>query len=145
MSDPQQQPSASATPTPAASAAYGASPGYPGSAAAAPSGDRAGLARAALAFAVVSVVLSLVSSLLTRFLLVQMVYRLHLPGSAITAYNLITQAILLLAFGAALILGLMAAGGQRKLLAGIAIGVGGAGAISTLVSLLATMLAPMLF
>lgn len=135
MSDPQQYPPSPAAPAPQV---------YPATATTAPSATRAGLARVAFACAVVSVALGLFSSLLTRFLLVQMVYRLHLSTSMITVYNLATQVILLLAYAATLILGVMAARGERKLLAGIAIGIGAAGTLSTLVALFATAIAPLL-
>ena len=155
MSEPQPYPPSTPLGSPvdpaagvAASPAYPAYPGqasqaYPPQATGAV-GGRNGLAVVAFILAVVSVALGLASTLLTRFVLIQMLYRLRLSSDAVTGYNIASQGILLLAFAATLIVGLLAIRSDRKLLAGIAIGVGGAGVINAIVSLIATAIASVL-
>lgn len=169
MSDPQQQfppapgaqppATASTPPQPSYGSAPAYQPAYPGTTAQngypaevqsrVPPAPRAGRgadgsARVALVLAIVSVALGLASTLLTRFVLIQMVYQLRLSGAAVTGYNIASQGILLLVFAATLILGLLTIRSDRKLVAGIAIGVGGAGTINAIVSLIATAIASLL-
>ncbi|MFB7842808.1 hypothetical protein [Microbacterium sp. NPDC056052] len=143
MSDPQQfppapgAPSAPAPPTPAPPYRT-AQTGYPGAPAARDSGD---LARAAFALAIVSVALSLLSTVLFRFVIIRLSYDMHLGASAIGMYNIVGEVVLFLAYGVTLILGILGARSSRTLQAGIAIGVGGAGVVGIAFAVLSSLIA----
>lgn len=143
MSDPQQFPPAPGTPSAPAPSTPAppyrtAQTGYPGAPAARASG---GLARAAFALAIVSVALSLLSTVLFRFVIIRLSYDMRLGASAIGMYNIVGEVVLFLAYGVTLILGILGARSSRTLQAGIAIGVGGAGVVGIAFALLSSLIA----
>jgi len=139
---PQTSP-ASPQPYPAGTAQVGypaagaAQTGYPGAAAARGSD---GLARVALVLAIVSVALGVLYTVLFRFVIIRLSYDMHLGASAMTAYNLVGQVLLFLSYGVTLVLGILSVRSSRKVLAGIAIGVGGAGLIGIAFALLSNVI-----
>ncbi|GAA1573907.1 MULTISPECIES: hypothetical protein [Kribbella] len=144
MSEPQPpRPYASG---PADAAWPGTVTGYPGQLGETPRGGTGAAGRIGLIVGLVSVVISVVGSVVLRSLIYT---RSTIPGRdgfALFRIGSIVEAILLLAgYGTALILGIVGARAARnRLSAGIAIGIGGAGAIGIASSLLANFVGPML-
>ncbi len=146
MTDPQRYPSTSG----GAQSPAAAPSGYPGQAAAdartgypiapGPRGSD-GVARLAFILAIVTVSLAVLNTIFVRFVIFRLAYDLHLGGSVLTGFNIVSQVVLFLAYATTLVFGLLGARSDRKLLAGIAIGVGGAGAINLLFALLSSLIA----
>ena len=103
-----------------------------------------GLARVAFILAIVSVALSPVMSIVRVVLYTQM-NRFHLSMHVVDWFNLGSNIVLFLCCAAALVLGIVAARGERKLLAGVAIGVGVVGVANLAVGFLLSALTPLLY
>jgi hypothetical protein len=165
MSDPQQFPSTSADPATAPSYASSAQPPYSSApAAGTPSGYSGqpaadaqigypaaprprgsdGVARMAFILAIVSVALAVLNSIFVRFVVVRLAYTLNLGGGFLGGLNVASQIVLFLAYGTTLVFGLLGARSDRKLFAGIAIGVGGAGVILLLIAFLSGLITSLL-
>ena len=146
-STPPQPPSGS---TPAHQPAYPGSPTHHGYVAGAQNGPPPapgpgrgadGIARVAFVLAIVSVVLGVLYTLLFRFAIIRLSYDVHLGAGLIGAYNLVGQSLLFLVYATTLVLGLLGArGGTRRLQAGVAIGVGGAGVVGILFALMTNLI-----
>jgi len=103
-----------------------------------------GLARVAFILAIVSVALSAVTSIV-RVVMYSQMNRFHLSMHVVEGFNIGSNIILFLCCAAALALGIVAARGERKLMAGIAIGVGGVGVVNLVVGFLLSTLTPLLY
>ncbi len=103
-----------------------------------------GLARVAFILAIVSVALSAVISIVRVVLYTQM-NRFHLSLHVVEVFNIGSNIVLFLCCAAALALGIVAARGERKLMAGIAIGIGVVGAVNLAVGFLLSTLTPLLY
>jgi hypothetical protein len=99
-----------------------------------------GIARVAFVLAIVSVALGVLYTLLFRFAIIRLSYDVHLGAGLIGAYNLVGQSLLFLVYATTLVLGLLGARGARRLQAGIAIGVGGAGVVGILFALMTNLI-----
>ncbi|MCE4026960.1 hypothetical protein LXM50_13355 [Microbacterium sp. Au-Mic1] len=115
--------------------------GYP--AAPAPRGT-GGVARVAFILAVISVALSAVSSI-ARVVVYTQMNRFRLSLHIVDGFNIGSNLLLFACSAAAFALGLVAARGERKLMAGIAIGVGSVGVVSLAIGFLLSMLTPLLY
>ncbi|GAB6859540.1 hypothetical protein [Microbacterium xylanilyticum] len=159
MSDPQQQyppapgtapTAASRVPPPYGTAPQASAPSGPASGAAQsdyPVPTRSGsggVARVAFILAVVSVALAALASIVRVVLYVQ-ANRFRLSLHVVEGLTLGSNVLLFLCCAAALALGILAARGDRKLMAGIAIGVGGVGVFNLAIGFLLSMLTPLLY
>ncbi|MGN8025518.1 hypothetical protein [Microbacterium sp. 22242] len=122
-------------PAGAAQAGYSAAPATRGP---------GGLARVAFILAIVSVALSAVTSIV-RGVMYSQINRFHLSMHVVEGFNIGSNIVIFLCCAAALALGIVAARGERKLMAGIAIGVGGAGVVNLVVGFLLSTLTPLLY
>jgi hypothetical protein len=94
----------------------------------------------AFVLAIVSVALGVLYTLLFRFAIIRLSYDVHLGAGLIGAYNLVGQSLLFLVYATTLVLGILGARGTRRLQAGVAIGVGGAGVVGILFALMTNLI-----